>query len=70
MNNTIDFYRDIGRRVAAARNKNDEVLAIFEMNFLRKNLNLEKIENKPEARKAYDEGFKSARNIPSVKLFL
>jgi hypothetical protein len=69
MLNTLDFYFDIGKKVAVARNERDESRAIFEMDYLRRALGVEKREDKPAARAAYDAGFKEYRNVPRVEYF-
>ena len=69
MLNTLEFYFDIGKKVAVARNEHDESRAIFEMDYLRRALGVEKREDKPAARAAYDAGFKAFRNVPRVEHF-
>jgi hypothetical protein len=69
MLNTIGFYFDIGKKVATARNERDEARAVFEMDYLRRALGVEKREDRPAARAAYDAGFKEFRNIPTVEHF-
>lgn len=50
MLNTLEFYFDIGKKVATARNERDESRAIFEMDYLRRALGCEKREDRPAAR--------------------
>jgi hypothetical protein len=69
MLNPISFYFDIGKKVATARNERDESRAIFEMDYLRRALGVEKRDDRPAARAAYDAGFKEYRNIPTVEHF-
>ena len=69
MLNTLEFYFDIGKKVAVARNERDESRALFEMDYLRRALGCEKREDRPAARAAYDAGFKEYRNIPTVEHF-
>lgn len=69
MLNTLEFYFDIGKKVAVARNERDEARAMFEMDYLRRALGVEKREDKPAARVAYDAGFKEYRNVPRVEYF-
>jgi len=69
MLNNLEFYFDIGKKVAVARNERDESRAIFEMDYLRRALGVDKREDKPAARAAYDAGFKAFRNTPTVEYF-
>jgi hypothetical protein len=69
MLNTLEFYFDIGKKVAVARNERDEARAIFEMDYLRRSLGAEKREDKPAARASYGAGFKAFRNVPQVEYF-
>jgi hypothetical protein len=69
MLNTLEFYFDIGKKVAVARNERDEARAVFEMDYLRRALGVEKREDKPAARAAYAAGFKESRNVPRVEHF-
>lgn len=69
MLNTLEFYFDIGKKVATARNERDESRAIFEMDYLRRALGCETREDRPAARASYDAGFKAFRNIPTVEHF-
>ena len=69
MVNPIEDYFMIGQAVARARNEWDEARAVFHMNHLRKMLNVETREARPECRAAYDAGFNDARNVPPVEYF-
>jgi hypothetical protein len=69
MLNTLEFYFDIGKKVAVARNERDEARAMFERDYFNRCKGFEKREDKPAARAAYDAGFKAFRNVPRVEHF-
>lgn len=69
MLNTLEFYFDIGKKVAVARNERDEARAMFERDYFTRALGVEKRDDKPAARASYDAGYKAFRNVPRVEHF-
>jgi len=67
MLNPIEAYQDCGRKCAIARNEGDEARAMFERQYLARMCGFETLENSRLARAAFDEAYKSARKVPSVK---
>jgi len=59
--NSIEAYADAGTAAGTARNHNDEPTARFHTRWARSAIRLEDSEYKQEARRAFDEAYKLAR---------
>lgn len=69
MLNSFEFYREIGRQAAEARNQHDEARAKFHAEYFRKARALEKEEFRILAGQIYDDAYKEFRNVPRVEYF-
>ena len=69
MLNTLDFYFDIGKKAATARNERDEARAMFERDYFNRCIGVEKREDVAAARASYDAGYKAFRKTPRVEHF-
>lgn len=61
MLNPVEFYRDLGRKAAQARNQRDEAHAASHAEHFRRARDLEKAENRTKATEAYMESYRQAR---------
>ena len=69
MINSIETFKDCGRKVAVARNQKDEARAAFEKDFFNRCLWMENEADRKIARQAFDDAFHHFRNVPSVLHF-
>lgn len=61
MINSLDAYADEGRKAGAARNAGDEARADFHSRWMREALRLEAADDRPAARRAFDDAYKAER---------
>lgn len=69
MLNSLEVYKESGIRAAKAHNDRDHARYREENLYFGRMYALEKPEDKPLARQAYEEGYKSARRVPPVQYF-
>ena len=69
MINSIESYTEAGVKSAKARNQRDEACSDFHRRWFSQAVALESEEDRVIARKAYDDGYASARNVPTPAYF-
>lgn len=69
MLNTLDIYRECGKRAAVALNERDNGRYDHEHGWFRRALALESPENRLAAREAYDAAYKEHRVMPTPRPF-
>lgn len=69
MLNTIEAYTDAATKQAIAANKKDQGAVDFHKRWISRALDLETAEDRVIARKAIDEAYKAARNVPRPSLY-
>lgn len=65
MLNSIEIYKDAGRKVAAAYNKRDMSSADFHQRWFNRARLLENAEDRTKADQAYKEGWTEVRHVPT-----
>lgn len=66
MMNSIETYRDCGKKVANAYNRKDAGLAQFQTNWFNRAIRLESKEDQIFARNAYNQGYKENRVVAGI----
>lgn len=62
MKNSIEEYRESGKRAGKARKENDESRSLFESDWARRAINLERTaEERAAAQEAFNAGYKEGR---------
>lgn len=67
MLNTVEFYADLGRKAAQARNHQDEACAQFHAEHFRQAKALEKRPDAQRANAAYRDAYAAVRNVTVLK---
>jgi hypothetical protein len=63
MLNSAEIYRECGRRAGKARLEHDEARARHEKDWFRRAQRLEREADRPEAQRAFDDGYASVQPI-------
>lgn len=69
MLNTIEAYEEQGRMVAKARNNRDEGSAQAAVWHYRQMKALEKLEDEPAIKEAFERGYTAARNVQNATYY-